>query len=180
VNGGSVTVTTPPPATVTTPCAQIDIACGIRSLFTIAGSSIQSAFSSLFATVANKQPFASIAASGPLVLVQLQRATAAVGSTNNCPGLDMQLPLNVVTMTAPPVNGRPMPTPPVAGTSIPGVAGRTTGPFVVNVLKCSTFEDVTSQWSWWSVARTAMDGVIYLAYGYSLLLRWQPKPQLTA
>lgn len=149
--------------------------CWIERLTSVPSLLITDASTSLHDKLVTKQPFATIIASGGVILGQLSRATGAVTTSSTCSGVSITVPLTVTTMTAPPVAGVAMPTPPRAPTSIPGMAGRTTGPASVTVLDCATFESFTSQWTWWSTVRTFMDVAVYAAYGYGLLLRYDVK-----
>ncbi len=157
----------------------VDVACEVRNLgrtigdlltgvFDVGLDVLVGAYDNLYNVLAAKQPFATILGSAAAVGAQLARATDSVSTSSTCSGL-------VLTMPS---------LPPVAYT---GFAGPTTAPAWPSsqpmpsfaVLACADLEPMGGTTLWQSI-RSVMDPAIYLAYGFALLKRFQPKTQLSA
>lgn len=114
------------------------------------------AVGSLHDAAASKLPFAYVVLALDGVNEQLSRAALAVESSDDCPGVTLNVPLayGVTNLSASP------------------------SPFPITVLTCAQLEPVMGQ-DWYQAVRTMMDPALWLLFAWAELKALQPKTSLT-
>jgi hypothetical protein len=141
-------------------CGDLDILCGLRSIFAVAGdqalNAVQGGVTSLRSALLSKQPFNFMVRASDGIGTQLSAAQAAVTSTSSCSGLTINLPWSSFAPS----------------TMFPGAPDIT-----FSILKCSDLEPIVGT-TWYQAIRTAMDPALYLLFAWHQVQRFRPKPTM--
>lgn len=172
--GGIVTtVEPPPPGDGPISCGQFDVVCGLRSLFSIAASTVIAAFNVAYQGLISRQPFAFLFGTATAASAQIARAQASVSSSDDCAGVHFTMP------TLPPVSYHAFGADKTANPKYYAFSGNTptATPFVFSALRCEDLEPWGGT-DWWQGLRTIMGPALVMGYAFQLFRRYEVKPQL--